>query len=80
MMPPARGNHRRQVWEARRHQGGRANLEELEAGDVIVEGVNAVLVVLGDGKVAVALDLPLRRLQLPRHQLQQRRLACAVFT
>lgn len=47
---------------------------------MVVEGIDAVLVVLGDGKVAVALDLPLRRLQLPRHQLQQRRLACAVFT
>ena len=57
-----------------RHAG--RHLEELEDSELGDEGVHAVLVVLGDGQVGVALDVALRRHQLPRHQLQQRRLAC----
>jgi hypothetical protein len=50
----------------------------LQRRQVVWQQVGKVLVVLPDAQVVVPLDHAIQRVQLPRHQLQQRRLAGTV--
>mmetsp|Transcript_29547 Transcript_29547/g.96294 ORF Transcript_29547/g.96294 Transcript_29547/m.96294 type:complete len:428 (+) Transcript_29547:149-1432(+) len=61
--------------------GGREDLpQEGQRRHVEVEHVGRVLMVEAEGAMLVLLDGPLRRAQLTRHELEQRRLAATVWT